>query len=117
MTRFSGKHFKMSYKPFFCLLFLLGFAQTSAQDAQTIMLEPEFSVRISTETKWSYSFGLANRGILIEEIDAEDASENVTEHIELNHYTIYRLNYNSDFSLGLRYRFREMFDPDNQNLF
>ena len=81
------------------------------------MLEPEFAVRISTETRWSFSFGFANRGILIKAIDAEYASENVTEHIELNHYTIYNMDENSELSLGLRYRFREMFDPGNENLF
>ena len=117
MRQYLDKECINNLKFFVCLLFVLCSSHAFSQDAETVMLEPEFTVRISTETRWSYSFGLANRGILIEEIDAEDASENVTEHIELNHYTIYSIGENSDLSLGLRYRFREIFDPGNENLF
>lgn len=100
------------------LLFFLLFSKTAfSQDAEALMMEPEFTVHISTETRWSYSIGLANRGILIDEIEADNFSENVTEHIEVNSWVIYATGENSDVSLGIRYRFREFFDPDQENLF
>lgn len=109
-------------KTFFLLQLLLPFflfftTNTFSQDTQALMMEPEFTVHISTETKWSYSFGLANRGILIDEIDANNFSENVTEHIEVNSWLIYATGENSDVSVGIRYRFRELFDPAQENLF
>lgn len=98
------------------LIFLCA-SNAFSQSAEALMMEPEFTVSISTDSKWSYNLGLANRGILIDEIEADNYSENVTEHLEVNAWTIFETGENSDVSLGIRYRFRELFDPDNENLF
>ncbi len=100
--------------PFF--IFLNTFSSFS-QNARTLMMEPEFNVSISTESRWSYSLGLANRGILIDAIEADNYSENITEHLEVNSWVSYETGENSDLSLGIRYRFREPFDPENKNMF
>ena len=89
----------------------------SSQNTLALMLEPELNVKFSTASHWSYSFGLANRGILIDEIKADNYSENVTEHLELNSWLSYETGKNSDLSLGVRYRFREIFDPEHENMF
>lgn len=82
---------------------------------KTLMLEPEINLHISTDSKWSYTLGLANRGILIDKIDAETFSENSTKHLEINQWTIYQTGDNEDVSLGVRYRIREIFDVPNEN--
>lgn len=114
------KYFSLLHFPsLFLLPFLLLFTAPGAfsQDAEALMMEPEFTILFSTNTRWSYSIGLANRGILIDEIAADNFSENVTEHIEVNSWLIYATDEKSDISLGIRYRFRELFDPRQENLF
>lgn len=113
---FSRKTF-LFFKTFLPFFIFLNTSNAFSQDAQALMMEPEFTVLLSTESQWSYSFGLANRGILIDEIEADNYSENVTEHLEVNSWVIYRTGENSDVSLGIRYRFREIFEPNNENLF
>lgn len=109
--------FSFLLKIFLPIFIFLVTSNAFAQSAQTFMMEPEFTVLLSTESKWSYSIGLANRGILIDEIEADNYSENVTEHLEVNSWVIYETGENSDYSLGIRYRFRELFNPNNENLF
>lgn len=103
-----------SYITILFLPFLVS-CSTFAQEVKTLMLEPELNFHISTDSKWSYTFGLANRGILIDKIDAETFSENSTKHLEINQWTIYQTSEQSDLSLGIRYRLREIFDVPHEN--
>ena len=105
--------FKKNLEVLFFSLFL--FSSFSVFSQEAILWEPEFEVDISTETLWSYSFGLANRGILVETIDGEKQSNYSIEHIELNHFTSYGAWENAALSLGLRYRFREAFNDRRED--
>lgn len=117
MRSYCEKVNPLILKTFLPFLILITAGNAFSQDSQALMLEPEFNVRISTDSRWSYGLGLANRGLLIDEIQADNYSENVTEHIEVNSWLIYETGENEDVSLGIRYRFRELFDPENENLF
>ncbi|HET8753702.1 MAG TPA: DUF2490 domain-containing protein [Salinimicrobium sp.] len=75
-----------------------------------LLWEPEFSVNLTSEIPWVFSFGLAYRAMLSAHEDGEKISEFNNEHFELNHFTTYLASENSAFSLGVRYRFRETFD-------
>jgi hypothetical protein len=99
----------------FIALFILTTPKAFSQETEALMLEPTFTVNFSTETKWSYSLGLANRGILIDEIDADNFSEDVTEHLEVNSWVKYSTGEDSNVSIGIRYRFREPFDSEQEN--
>lgn len=108
-------YLKKHLKTLFIVVFFINGPSIFSQELQAILLEPEFEVVASTNTRWSYSFGLANRGILVQTIDGEEDNDYTQEHIEFNHYTIYGAWEKSSISLGFRYRFREIFDKQKEN--
>lgn len=99
------------------LLFLLSTLNFYGQGIETLMMEPELNLFLETESRWSFSLGLANRGILLQKIDAETFSENQTKHLEVNQWTSYSTGDLSFVSLGIRYRIRDIFDVPNENEF
>lgn len=96
------------------LLFLLysfhGVNFAYAQDTHSVLLEPEFNVVLQSERPWSYSFGIAHRGLLLEVYEEEKVPNYYTEHLELNHYTQYTFNSKVSVALRVRYRFKDIFD-------
>lgn len=100
-------HF-FSKSPFLIFLFATLFLNQDlkAQDNVEFLAEPEFSIDLATKTRWSHSFGIASRDIIFEE---EQFHFNV-QHIELSHFTGYKLNKANKVSLGVRYRFKELFN-------
>lgn len=95
------------------ILTLISFSLPSillAQSDTFVYWEPEFEMKISTESPWSYSFGIVNRSLHYKEVAGETSNDYNQEHIELNHFTTYKTSSNTSFALGLRYRFREIFN-------
>lgn len=116
MSSFLRKKKVLLLKFIIPFLFLLDSSNVYSQEIETLMLEPELNFSFSTKSRWSFSLGLANRGILLEKINAESFSENQTKHLEVNQWTNYSLNDLSSLSLGIRYRIRD-FDVPNENEF
>lgn len=117
MSSFLRKKKVLLLKFIIPFLFLLDSSNVYSQEIETLMLEPELNFSFSTKSRWSFSLGLANRGILLEKINAESFSENQTKHLEVNQWTNYSLNDLSSLSLGIRYRIRDIFDVPNENEF
>lgn len=97
-------------KCLFAVLFCLISGISSAQNDLSIYAEPEFSLNLDTPNRWSFNFGIGNRNLVLENAKGKfDA-----RHLELSHFTSYEVGFYSKLSLGLRYRFREMFE-DSQH--
>lgn len=98
------------------LLILFVFTLTSqasfSQTPQEHYWEPDFGVDISTEGPWSYSFGIGKRSLLGARFDGEKVEDFAVEHLQLAHFTYYQLQNGIKVGLGLRYRFREIFDDN-----
>lgn len=117
MSCFLIKRKALLIKSITPILFLLNTSIVLSQEIETLMMEPELNLFIDTESRWSFSLGLANRGILLQKIDAETFSENQTKHLEFNQWTSYSTGDISFVSLGIRYRIRDIFDVPNENEF
>lgn len=92
------------------MVWVLSTSNSHAQNPVSLLWEPEFSVNIETESPWSFSLGLANRMLLTENLDGEKVSGFNNEHTEINHFTSYSTGENTEAALGIRYRFREIYD-------
>lgn len=101
------------------LFFLLipGSGLLHSQNPHEFYYENEFNLEIPTETAWGFEIGLANRGMLMERMEGEKVSGYQHNHIELNQFTLYSTSENLTLGLGLRYRFREMFDQEETDEF
>ena len=92
------------------ILFFAGLNLTYSQQPQSWFYENEFDLSVPIDSTWSMDIGVGNRGMLQETLDGEKVTGYQHEHIELNHFTNYRAKESVILSLGLRYRFREIFD-------
>ena len=84
-----------------------------AQTPSYFFWEPEFSIGFESSEKWSHTFGIADRALLSGYQDGEQIAEFQNEHLELNHFTQYKTGANTSVSLGLRYRFKELFEESS----
>ena len=103
-------------KTLLLLLLFLG-KEAIAQNPFGLYYEPEFEVEFSSAERWTHSFGIANRNSFFLYENGEKVASADQEHLELNHFTGYNLNSRAKISLGLRYRFREVFDDSRHNEF
>ena len=94
----------------FVFLAFMAFS-TKAQDNFSSFLEPEISVNWNRPNRWSFNFAFGNRDILYE----NEETQFTVQHVEVTHFTSYEVGFYGKVSLGLRYRFREMFDDSNHN--
>lgn len=85
----------------------------NAQTTHSYFWESEFEISFQSDSLWSHSFGIENRGLFSELQDGEEITGAQNEHFQLEHFTGYQFNSKSTFSLGLRYRFREVFNESN----
>ena len=92
------------------LLIFLGANPCFSQNAQVYFYENEVDLFVQLDTLWSMDIGAGNRGMLQERFNGEKISGYQHDHIEFNHFTNYRAKEAVVLSLGLRYRFREVFD-------
>ncbi len=92
------------------ILFFAGSNLIYSQQPKSWFYENEVDLSVPLDSLWSMGIGVGNRGMLQERLDGEKISGYQHEHIELNHFTNYRTSASTVISLGLRYRFREIFD-------
>ena len=93
------------------IFFFAGGSLIYSQSSKSYYLENEFGVFIPVKGKWSFDVGVGSRGMLQERFDGERISGYQHEHLELNYFTNYQKSETLVFNLGLRYRFRDLFDP------
>lgn len=98
---FNKKNFKTVFST---LLLFVGCSVLQAQQDFTGLINPSFSLKLKTETPWSYTFGIANRDVVYqnEKFDFEE------KFLELKHYTHYKLSEKHKIGAGIRYRFTEL---------
>ncbi|HER40704.1 MAG TPA: DUF2490 domain-containing protein [Salinimicrobium catena] len=92
------------------ILFFVGLQLTYAQQPHSWFYENEADLSVPLNSLWSMEIGVGNRGMLQERLDGEKISGYQHDHVELNHFTNYKTKKSVVLSLGLRYRFRELFD-------
>lgn len=85
---------------FFCSI------DVKAQEDFSVFVQPEFSVNIDTQKRWSFNFATANRNLVY----MEEKTDFRAKFIEIIHFTGYEIGFHSKLSLGARYRFREIFE-------
>lgn len=100
-----------SFKKFLLFPFLLVSGLAFAQDDLSVFAEPEFSLNIESDSRWSYNFGIGNRDLILQ----DNHRQFNVQHLELSHFTSYEVGFYSKLSLGIRYRFREMFDDSRED--
>lgn len=101
-----------SSKQLFLIIFLIfTVLSANAQDNFSSFLEPEISVNWNRPNRWSFNFAFGNRDIFYK----NEETQFTVQHVELTHFTSYEVGFYGKVSLGLRYRFREMFNNSNQD--
>ena len=102
---------KTFFKPgaLLILFFMSGNHIVFAQTPSSWYYENEFDLAIPLREKWTIEIGFGNRGLFTEKI-GEESSGYKHQHLELNQFTHYSAPKNLILSLGLRYRFKELFD-------
>jgi hypothetical protein len=91
--------------------------QAFSQNPRSYFYENEFEVSLPVKTGWSMDFGAGYRGLLQERLEGQKISGSRNEHLELNHFTNYRERKSLVLSLGLRYRFKELFNSSEVDEF
>ncbi|MCB7481663.1 DUF2490 domain-containing protein [Christiangramia sediminis] len=104
MTIFSSKKFLL-------LPFLLLSGLLFSQEDFSVYAEPEFSLNIESDSRWSYNFGVGNRNLILQ----NETDQLRVQHLELSQFTSYEVGFYSKLSLGLRYRFREVFEDSRED--
>ncbi|WP_324719842.1 DUF2490 domain-containing protein [Salinimicrobium sp. HB62] len=95
-----------------CLL--LG-SSANAQTPKAYLWETEFDLELPSRGNWGFTFGAGSRYLFAAEVEGETVKENIQQHLELNHFTAYNSSESLTISLGLRYRFREVFEEALQD--
>ena len=102
---------------FFILFIFLGSNLGFSQNSRSYFYENEFDLSLPVGSNWSMNIGFGNRGMLRERLEDGETSGYNHEHLEFNHFTNYKLGEPFVLSLGLRYRFRELFDSSETDEF
>ncbi len=103
---------------FLAVLFLGNSRIALAQSTpRSLLWEPEFDITLPSDNSWEFTFGLANRYLFQSDLNDERILEDDQQHFELNQFTTYKTSSNAAFSLGFRYRFREIFEGSRQDEF
>ncbi|MCC8360403.1 DUF2490 domain-containing protein [Salinimicrobium sediminilitoris] len=106
------------FKLLILLLFsTLGSNLVYSQNPKSYFLENEVGLSIPAEGKSSLDVGVGSRGMLQETFDGEKIFGYQHEHLELNLFTNYATSKSTIFSLGLRYRFTDIFDSSETDEF
>ncbi|SDL64418.1 Protein of unknown function [Salinimicrobium catena] len=105
-------------KTFIALLFsILGGDLVYSQTPESYFLENEVGISFRGEGKLFYDVGVGSRALLQERFDGEKISGYQHEHLELNLFINYLKKEILVLSLGLRYRFRDLFDDSETDEF
>ena len=95
-----------SKRLFFLFLLLLPFSELLAQEDFSVFYEPEISVKVGGSKPWSFNFALSNR----EAVYVDEDSQFRALFLDFSHFTNYNVGFYGKLSLGLKYRFLELFD-------
>jgi len=100
-----------SLSGFFLAMLFIAFGSLDgfSQNPVSYLYENEFDLIIPINKTWSMEAGLGNRG-LFAEVENGETSGYQHQHIEINHFTTYRSSNFLVLGLGLRYRFKDIFD-------
>ncbi|MCY2688001.1 DUF2490 domain-containing protein [Salinimicrobium sp. TH3] len=112
MASFSRK--KIIILMLFCIMSI---NKAFSQNSQSYFYDHEFEVSLPVNTGWSMDISAGYRGLLQERLDGQKISGSRNEHLEINHFTNYRERKSLVLSLGLRYRFKELFDSSEVDEF
>ena len=96
------------------LLLLLVFilvAATSQSQNFAIQAEPDIAINIDRPNRWSFNFGITNRDLLY----FNNTSQFRVNFVEISHFTSYEVGFYGKLSLGLRYRFNELFEDSRED--
>ncbi|MDT0678423.1 DUF2490 domain-containing protein [Autumnicola musiva] len=96
------------FKYFIPISFFLSCLSMKAQENFSLLAEPEISLNLNTPNRWSFNFAAANRDLLY----ADESGVFEAQFIDLTHFSSYEVGFYSKMSLGIRYRFREIFNED-----
>ncbi|GHA33777.1 hypothetical protein GCM10007103_14160 [Salinimicrobium marinum] len=88
-----------------------------SQNSKSYYYENEFDLSLPVGEKWSMEIGVGNRGMSQETLEGEKLSGYQHDHLEINQFTKYESSESLVLSLGLRYRFKELFDSSESNEF
>lgn len=93
--------------PFSALFVFLLFPNTEvfSQNELPILAEPEIEISFQNEGPWSYDFGVSHRNLVYSD---EFVFEGI--QIELAHTTNYKIDTNNKVGVGVKYRFKEIFE-------
>ena len=103
--------------PLFLILFFLGCNFSFSQDTHSYFSDNELEISFPAATDWSMDIAAGYRRLLQERFDGEKVAGSRNEHLELNYFNNYRAAESLVLSLGLRYRFKEIFDEAEANEF
>lgn len=95
-------------KKYLFLLFiaLLGLKDLTAQNDFKTYFEPHLNIKLDRENHWDFSFGIANRDLIY-------ANENFIfegKHLEISHFTRYKIGKKAKAGAGVLYRFIDIFN-------
>ncbi len=88
-----------------------------SQNLQSYLYENEFVFHVPLKEKWSMDFGLGNRGMFQERKSGEIISGYQHEHLEIENFANYQAGKTLILSLGMRYRFKELFNSSESDEF
>ncbi|MUP45359.1 DUF2490 domain-containing protein [Gramella sp. BOM4] len=91
------------------LFLILGF-QVRSQNFSSF-LEPDINLNLERPNRWSFNFGISNRNL----IHSEGETLFNARFFELSHFTSYEVGFYGKLSLGLRYRFNELFEDTSRD--
>lgn len=87
------------------------FIFSTAGMAQNTFFEPEVDLKWDPSGRWTYYFTFSNRDLIYKD-------ENVKfdiQHVELTPFVTYEVGFYNKLGLGVRYRFRELFEDSSQD--
>lgn len=94
----------------FLLFFFLLYFAASSQNFQGF-LQPEIDLGWDPGGRWSYHFAVGNRNLIAE----RDEYKFDVDNMELTQFTAYEVGFYGKLAVGIRYRFRELFDNDKED--
>ena len=99
------------------IFIIFGCYPAIAQNPQSYFHDHEFELSVPVKTKWSMDLAAGYRGLLQERFEGDKITGYSNEHLELNYFNNYLTRENLVLSLGLRYRFKNLFDKSEVDEF
>ena len=95
----------------FLILILIWALEAKAQDNYTGYWQPQISLNYEVAPRYSHNFSLANRSYFYRDAQTDFS----TRQLDLAHFSDYKTSFNTSIGAGIQYRFREVFEKEEQN--